>query len=62
MGRSAGHAFNLIDGGAAPVYGISRYDDIAAGKEGGAEIYESGSDADWRFQHDFQGVATLPDE
>ena len=54
--------FYLIDGSAAPVCGISKYDDVAAGKEGGAEVYESGSDANWWFQHNFQGVAALPDE
>ena len=58
----AGQFSNLIDGGVEPVCGISRYDDVAAGKEGGAEVFEPSSNTDWRIEHDLQGVAALLDE
>jgi hypothetical protein len=34
-------------------------DDVAAGQEDGAEVFESSPYGDWRVQHDLQGASAL---
>ena len=34
-------------------------DDVARGKKRGTEVFESGSDDDWRIWHDLQSVAAV---